>query len=134
MAELQFNGSDMRRMWQGLQTITDYKGQTSHITDTDILLPDKLNTFFTRFEDNTVPPMRPATKDCGLTFSVDDMRETFNPRKAAGQTASLAASSEHAQSSWLRCLRTYLISLCPSLLSQCASRCPPLFLYPRKQR
>ena len=49
--ELQFNGSDMRRMWQGLQEITDYKKKTSHVTDTDVLLPDKLNTFF---EDNTV--------------------------------------------------------------------------------
>jgi hypothetical protein len=29
-----------------LQTIMDYKRKTSHITDTDILLPDKLNTFF----------------------------------------------------------------------------------------
>uniref|UniRef100_A0A4W5MCN3 Microtubule-associated protein 1 light chain 3 alpha n=1 Tax=Hucho hucho TaxID=62062 RepID=A0A4W5MCN3_9TELE len=27
-------------MWQGLQTITDYKKKTSHITDT-VLLPDK---------------------------------------------------------------------------------------------
>jgi hypothetical protein len=40
-------------MWQGLQTITDYKGKTSHVTDTDVLLPDKLNTF-ARFEDNSV--------------------------------------------------------------------------------
>jgi hypothetical protein len=29
--ELQFNGSDMRRMWQGLQKITDYKKITSHV-------------------------------------------------------------------------------------------------------
>ena len=63
--ELQFNDSDTRRVWQGLQTITDYKVKTSHIADTDILLPDKLNTFFGRFEDNTVPPTRPAPKDCG---------------------------------------------------------------------
>ena len=38
---------------------------TSHVTDTDILLPDKLNTFFAHFEDNTVPPTQPANKDCG---------------------------------------------------------------------
>ena len=37
----------------------------NHVTDTDVTLPDKLNTFFARFEDNTVPLMRPATKDCG---------------------------------------------------------------------
>ncbi|KAK6314000.1 hypothetical protein J4Q44_G00154590 [Coregonus suidteri] len=41
-------------MWQGLQTITDYNRKTSHVADTDGLLPDKLNKFFARFEDNTV--------------------------------------------------------------------------------
>ena len=51
--ESQFNGSDTRRMGQGLQTITDYKRKTSHVAETNILLPYKLNTFFARFEDNT---------------------------------------------------------------------------------
>ena len=96
--ESQFNGSDTRRMWQCLQTITDFKREKQSC-------PDKLNTFFARFEDNTVPPTIP-----------------------------LAASSEHAQTCWLVCLRTYSISPYPSLLSPFASRCPPLFLYPRKQR
>jgi predicted ribonuclease toxin of YeeF-YezG toxin-antitoxin module len=50
--ESQFNGSNMRRMWRGLQTITDYKKKTSPVTD--VLLPDKLNNFFAHFEDNTV--------------------------------------------------------------------------------
>jgi hypothetical protein len=83
----QFNSSVTRRMWQGLQTIMDYKKKTSHVADTDVLLPDKLNTFFACFEDNTVSPTRPATKDCGLSFSVADVSKTFkrvNPRKAAG--------------------------------------------------
>ena len=44
--ESQFNGSDTRRMWQGLQSITDYKKKTSPVTDTDVLLPDKINNFF----------------------------------------------------------------------------------------
>ena len=51
------------------------------------MLPDKLNIFFARFEDNTVTPMRHATKDCRLSFSVADVSKTFkhvNPRKAAG--------------------------------------------------
>ena len=30
-----------------------HKEKTSHIADTDILLPDKLNTFFARFADNS---------------------------------------------------------------------------------
>ena len=61
--ESQFNGSNMRRMWQGLQTITDYKKKTRHVADIEVLLPDKLNSFFACFEDNTVPPTRTATKD-----------------------------------------------------------------------
>ncbi|XP_014047293.2 uncharacterized protein isoform X2 [Salmo salar] len=70
--ESQFNGSDTRRIWQGPQTITDYKGNTSHVADTDVLLPDKLNTFFARFEDNTVPSTQSASKNSGLPFAVAD--------------------------------------------------------------
>jgi hypothetical protein len=73
-------------MWQGLQIITDYKRKTSHVANTDVLLPDKLNTCFALFEDNTVPTMRPATKDCGLSFSVANVSKTLkrvNPCKAA---------------------------------------------------
>ena len=74
-------------MWQGLQTITDYKKKTSPVTDIDIFLLDKLNNFVTHFEDNTVPPTWPATKDCGLSFSVANLSKTFkrvNSRRAAG--------------------------------------------------
>ena len=52
--------------------------------ETDILRPDKLNTF-ARFEDITVPPLQPAPKGFGLSFSVA-VSKTFtcvNPRKAA---------------------------------------------------
>ena len=85
--EWQFNGSDTTHTWQGLQEITNYKRKTSHVTDTSVLLPDKLNTFFARFEDITVPPLWPATKDCGLSFSVANVSKTFirvNPCKVAG--------------------------------------------------
>jgi hypothetical protein len=69
-----------------IQTIIDYKRKTSHVTETDVLLPDRLNTVFARFKDNTVPPTQPATKDCGLSFSVAGVSKTFKrvkPRKAA---------------------------------------------------
>ena len=65
----------------GLQT------KTSPVADHDVLLPDKLNNFFARFEDNTVPLTRPATKTCGLSFTAANVSNTFkqvNPRKAAG--------------------------------------------------
>ena len=29
-------------------------GKTSHVADTEVLLTDMLNTFFDRFEDNTI--------------------------------------------------------------------------------
>ena len=76
----------MSRVCQGLQTIKDYKGKTSHVTDTDILLPYELNTF-SHFEHNTLPQTRPAPKDFGLSFSVADVSKTFrrvNPSKGAG--------------------------------------------------
>ena len=38
--ESQFNGSDTRPMWQGLQTVTNYKKKTSDVADTDVMLPD----------------------------------------------------------------------------------------------
>ena len=129
--ESQFNGSETRGMLQGLQSITDYKKKTIPVADHDVLLPDKRNNFFARFEDNTVPPTRPASKTCGLSFTAANKSKTFksiNPRKDARQTASPAASSEYAQTSWLVCLRTYSINPYPSLLFPHASRGPPLFL------
>jgi hypothetical protein len=62
-------------MWQGLQTIKAYKGKASHVADTDSSLPDKLNTFFVRFEENNTeqPTWTAATdKNCVLPISVDD--------------------------------------------------------------
>ena len=81
--ESQFNGSNTRQMWQGLRSITDYKGKTSPVAEINVFLPDKLNNFFARFEDNTVPLTLPATKACGLSFSMANVRKTFkrvNPR------------------------------------------------------
>jgi hypothetical protein len=83
--ESQFNGSNTSRMWQGLQTITDYKKKTSPVAEI-IWLPDKFNNFFAHHEDNTVPLTRPATKDCWLSFFMADLSKTFkslNTRKAA---------------------------------------------------
>uniref|UniRef100_A0A8K9XHI6 Reverse transcriptase domain-containing protein n=1 Tax=Oncorhynchus mykiss TaxID=8022 RepID=A0A8K9XHI6_ONCMY len=85
--ESQFNGSDTRGMWHGLQSIMDYRKKTSPVMDQNVLLPYRLNNFFARFEDNTVPLTRPATKTCGLSFTAADVSKTFkrvNPRKATG--------------------------------------------------
>ena len=57
------------------------------VTDPDALLPDKLNNFFTRFEDNTLPTTRPTTQTGGLYFTSGNVGKTFkraNPCKTAG--------------------------------------------------
>ena len=41
--ESYYTGSDVRQMWQGLQTITDYKGKHSRKLPSDKSLPDELN-------------------------------------------------------------------------------------------
>jgi hypothetical protein len=115
----------------------NYKWKTSHIADTNVLLPDKLNTFFASFEDNTAPHTQPTTKDCGLSFSLADMSKTFksvNARKAADPGV-IPSRVIKACADQLAGVFTDIFNLSlSSLLSPLASRCPPLFLYPRKQR
>jgi hypothetical protein len=41
--ESQFNCSDTKCMWQGLQEIKDYKKKSSHVTDTNVTLPHIFN-------------------------------------------------------------------------------------------
>ena len=63
-------------MWQGLQTITDYKGKPSRELPSDMSLPDELNAFYARFEASiTEPCMRaPAVPDeCVILLSVADV-------------------------------------------------------------
>ena len=49
-AKRQNNGHDVRRMWQGLQSITDYKVKSQGITNAAADLPDELNTFDAPYE------------------------------------------------------------------------------------
>ena len=43
--ESYYTGSDTRWIWQGLQTITDYKGKQGRKLPSDTSLPDELNCF-----------------------------------------------------------------------------------------
>ena len=85
-----YTGSDARRMWQGLQTITDYKGKHSRKLPSDASLPDELNAFYARFNaSNTEACMRaPAVPDnCLIMLSIADVSKTFkqvNIHKAEG--------------------------------------------------
>jgi hypothetical protein len=77
-------------MWQGLQTITDYKGKHRQELPSDMSLPDELSYFYTRFEaNNSETCMRPpaALEDCVITLSAADVSKTFkqvNIHKATG--------------------------------------------------
>jgi hypothetical protein len=60
-------------MWQGLKTITDYKGKPRRELLSDLSLQDELNAFYARFEaSSTEPCMRaPAVlNDCVITLSI----------------------------------------------------------------
>ena len=59
------------------------------------LAPKQTKNFFAPFEDNIVPPTRPATKTYRLPFTAANMSKTFksvDPRKP--QIASLAACTD----------------------------------------
>ena len=77
-------------MWQGLQTITDYKGKNSRELQSDTSLPDELNYFYAHLEaNNTENCMRaPAVpEDCVIMLSAADVSKTFkhvNIHKATG--------------------------------------------------
>ena len=78
--ESYYTGSDARRMWQGLQTITDNKAKHSRELPSDTSLPDELNYFYARFKaNNTETCMRaPAVpEDCVIMFSAADVNKIF---------------------------------------------------------
>ena len=67
-------------MWQGLQTITDYKEKHNRKLPSDTSLPDELNHFYARFEaSNTEAGMRASAvpDDCVTMLSVADVSKTL---------------------------------------------------------
>ena len=77
-------------MWQGLQTITDYKGKHSRELPSDTSLPDEINHFYACLEaSNTEACMRASAvpDDCVITLSMANVSKTFkqvNIHKATG--------------------------------------------------
>ena len=88
--ESHYTGSDAHWLWQGLQTITDYKRKYSHELPSDTSIPDELNYFHARFvASNTETCMRATAvlDDCMITLAVADVSKTVkqvNIHKAAG--------------------------------------------------
>jgi hypothetical protein len=69
-----------QRMWQRLQTITNYKGKPSRVFPSNTSLPDVLNDFYARFKaSNTEECIRsPAIlDDCVIMLAVANMNKTF---------------------------------------------------------
>ena len=83
-------------MWQGLQTIPDYKKKTSLVTDTDVLLPDKLNNFFARFENNLV--CKNAVRMLFIDYS--SAFNTIVPSKLIIKLETLCLDPPSATGSW----------------------------------
>ncbi|KAI5092860.1 hypothetical protein C0J45_17251 [Silurus meridionalis] len=83
------DSGDTRRMWQGIQAITNYK-TTSPACDRDAYLPDALNDFHGLFEvQNNVVARKtiPPHTDQVLCQTTAEVRKTLcrvNPRKSAG--------------------------------------------------
>ncbi|KAJ8336082.1 hypothetical protein SKAU_G00394250 [Synaphobranchus kaupii] len=78
---------DTRSLWQGIQTITDYK-PVPQLCDSNISLLNNLNSFFARFEaqNNTHPQKTPPPPHdqalCLSAASVKRTLSTINTRKA----------------------------------------------------
>ncbi|KAI5098276.1 gastrula zinc finger protein XlCGF28.1-like [Silurus meridionalis] len=83
------DSGDTRRMWPGIQAITNYK-TTSPACDRDPSLPNMLNDFYARFEvQNNVKTRKttPPPTDQVLCLTTAEVRKTLcrvNPRKSAG--------------------------------------------------
>ena len=88
--ESYYTGSEARLMWQGLQTITDYKGKHSQELPSDMSLPHKQNNFYARFTANNIETCMRASAvpdDCVILHSADEVSKTFkqvNIHKATG--------------------------------------------------
>ncbi|KAK3555126.1 hypothetical protein QTP86_010015 [Hemibagrus guttatus] len=83
------SSGDTRSMWQGNQSITNYR-PASPACDSDTSLPDALNSFYTQFEarnDVTARKTIPPPEDQVLCFTMADVRKTLhrvNSWKASG--------------------------------------------------
>ncbi|KAI4896082.1 hypothetical protein NFI96_027212 [Prochilodus magdalenae] len=118
------DSGDTRRMWQGIQAITNYR-TAPPACDSDASLPDALNHFYAkkRFRDtqNSVAARKttPPPDDQVLCLTAADVRKTLrrvNPRKAAGP------DNIPARKSSVSCLNDYRpIALTP-IIMKCFER------------
>ena len=88
--EEHFANSDSRRMWQGIQAITNYKSTKSSPLSSDTSFPDELNSFYARFDRENKETATRADLPVNhqpLILSTTDVQAVLcrtNARKAAG--------------------------------------------------
>ena len=89
--EEHFNTKNSRNMWQGIKTLTGYKDSCTQTNSPDITLPDTLNHFFARFDqenrDTITHPAITERDDAPIQLEQHQVRATLrrvNARKAAG--------------------------------------------------
>ena len=84
--------NNSKHIWQGLKAITNYKPSPKNTTATDANLPDRLNNFYSRFDQlNSISPSSILSSILSFLppFTVDEyiVRSKFirlNSKKAAG--------------------------------------------------
>ncbi len=90
--EEQFNINNARSMWQGINNITDFKGNKPATLNIAASLPDELNHFYARFEAHNTAhtesaPVAVAEEVSAISISVADVTQSFkrvNIHKAVG--------------------------------------------------
>ncbi|KAI4875417.1 hypothetical protein NFI96_032939, partial [Prochilodus magdalenae] len=143
--EEHFSSSDPRRMWQGIQTLTDYKPRSTVLANNSASLPDQLNHFYARFDrENMVVSSKtdPPLHDHPLTLSTLDVHRTLsrvNVRSTAGpdKTATIVPVPKHPTASAPNDFRP--VALTP-IISKCFERlvlshlksCLPITLDPHQ--
>jgi hypothetical protein len=73
-------GSNTRWIWQGLQTITDYKGKHSRELPSDTSQQDELNYFYACFEASNIETCMRASAvpdDYVIMLSAADVSKAF---------------------------------------------------------
>ncbi len=84
-----YTTSDPRRMWQGLQHITDYQQRRPQVTSSQAMssqatLPEELNDFYGHFEalsskhDRVTPPMEDPLLSASLSVSPTEVRQALS--------------------------------------------------------
>ncbi|KAL3981030.1 carcinoembryonic antigen-related cell adhesion molecule [Sarotherodon galilaeus] len=135
--EEHFSNSNPRRMWQGLQTITDYRTTKPSPTSSDVSFLNELNNFYARFErgnptattkTDMTPDHQPLTlspTDVGAVLSRISVHKAAGPDGIPGRVLR-ACSGELAE-----CSQTYSICPWPTLWYRPASNPPPSSQYPK---